>query len=178
MVLSIADLAWVQQRIARASATGMDSETDRARRAEYLGTWVGLGVTTTIAIPLVRLLLLLWGVSALAAARGHSVLDVSKPVPQTAAAYGGCAPIMALFMTYYFLVVAALMLAVVAAFLSLGIVFAARTCCPARRSRPPVPDPERVALTKPEASTTAGPDSDSGGSSLITRGGDTVDKMA
>ena len=92
------DLAWVQRRIASASAAELDSDSDRSRRAEALGTWAGMGITTIVAVPLVRLVLLLWGIHALTVAGGSAVLDLSRPLPQTPAGYGGCAPTMAIFM--------------------------------------------------------------------------------
>lgn len=141
----------MQRRIAGAAEAGIHAGTERARRAEFLGTWVWIGVTTTLVLPVARLVVLLWGVHALAAAGGGAALDVFvRPLPSSPGAYGGCAPLMAAVMAYYFAVVAAIMLVVVAGLAGLLATCAARACCPARRGArgsPPEPDPERVPLT-------------------------------
>jgi len=63
-----------------------------SRRAELLGSWEGFGITTTIAIPLVRLMILLWGVNALARA-GGGIFDISYDATQNSSSwYGGCDP--------------------------------------------------------------------------------------
>ena len=145
-MLSVVDLGLVQLRIARAEASEIDSDTDRTRRAEFLGTWAAMGIITMIVIPLIRLVLLLWGIHALTVASGGAMMiDLSKP-RSDAASYGGCAPAMAIFMFYYFVVVSVLLLIIAAACVILGSFFGIRTCCPARRSTRAPLDSERVAL--------------------------------
>lgn len=139
--LSLVDLAFVHRKI---TAIAGDSDgMDRTSRSELLGTWAALGLVTVVAIPLLRLLLLLWGVRALSQAHPQA-LDLTRPLPSNESSWGGCAPDMAVFMLYYFFVAAGVMCIVVVVLLALGLYFAVRTCCPPRRARRPDADPEEV----------------------------------
>jgi hypothetical protein len=139
IALCLVDLAFVQRRITAATATRSNiDELNRTDRSELLGTWALLGICTLVAIPLLRLLLLLWGVHALTLAHPGPI-DVLRRSPETTS-YGGCAPAMGDFMSIYVLVGAGVMCIVVVLLLALGLLLAVRTCCPPPQKRY-VPEP-------------------------------------